>query len=139
MGTQAQRKLTAAVFFCLFGLVASSSFGQVNPVPFVNQPLVPTAVAPGGPGFTLTVNGTGFVPDSVVNWNGSPRPTTFVSNSQLTGDIPVADIASAGTASISVTSPPPGGGVSNRVFLPATYDSRGLVGPHLMVGHREGQ
>src|SRR6266498_2066712 len=31
-----------------------------NPVPLINQPLVPDATAPGGPGFTLTVNGTGF-------------------------------------------------------------------------------
>ena len=27
------------------------------PVPLINQPLVPDAVAPGGAGFTLTVNG----------------------------------------------------------------------------------
>ncbi len=39
--------------------------GQSNPVPFVNQPLVPEAVVPGGAGFTLTVNGTGFVSGSV--------------------------------------------------------------------------
>src|SRR5205085_4076949 len=40
---------------------------QTNPVPLINQPLVPDAVAPGGPRFTLTVNGTGFVTGSVVN------------------------------------------------------------------------
>jgi len=28
-------------------LVPLSAAGQVNPVPFVNQPLVPTAIAPG--------------------------------------------------------------------------------------------
>jgi len=38
-----------------------------NPVPLINQPLVPAATAPGGTGFTLTVNGTGFVPGSVVH------------------------------------------------------------------------
>lgn len=27
-----------------------------NPVPFINDPLVPTSAAPGGPGFTLTLN-----------------------------------------------------------------------------------
>src|ERR1022692_2164924 len=41
------------------------------PVPLINLPLVPDAVAPGAPAFTLKVNGTGFVPSSVVNWNGS--------------------------------------------------------------------
>ena len=57
---------------------------EPNPVPLISQPLVPDAVPPGGAGFTLTVNGTGFVSGSVVNWNGSARATTFVSNSQLT-------------------------------------------------------
>jgi len=46
---------------------------QTNPVPLISQPLVPDAMAPGGAGLTLTVNGTGFVSGSVVNWNGSAR------------------------------------------------------------------
>jgi hypothetical protein len=54
-----------------------------NPVPLVSQPLVPDAVKPGGNGFTLTVNGTGFVSSSTVNWNGSKRATTFVNRVQL--------------------------------------------------------
>jgi len=88
-----------------------------NPTPFVNQPLVPASVAPGGPDFTLTVNGTGFVSGSTVNWNGSPRTTTFVSGSQLTATILSTDIATASTASVTVASPAPGGGVSNIVFM----------------------
>src|SRR5713101_147883 len=67
--------------------------GTVNPVPLINQPLVPDAIAPGGAGFTLTVNGTGFVSGSVVNWNGSARATTFVSGSQLTATVLSSDIA----------------------------------------------
>src|SRR5205823_1071084 len=93
---------------------------QTNPVPLINQPLVPDAIAPGGAGFTLTVNGTGFVSGSVVNWNGSARATTFVSNSQLTGNILASDIATASTASITVVNPTPGGGRSNAVFFPIT-------------------
>jgi hypothetical protein len=57
-------------------------------------------------GFTLTVNaasGTAFTSDSVVNWNGSPRVTTFVSGSQLTAAITLADTASLGTASVTVS------------------------------------
>lgn len=54
-------------------------------------------------GFTLTVTGTNFVNGSVVNWNGSPRSTAFVSATQLTAAIPASDIASAGTASITVS------------------------------------
>lgn len=54
-------------------------------------------------GFTLTVNGANFVNGSVVDWNGSPRATTFVNSTQLTSTIPASDIASAGTASITVS------------------------------------
>jgi hypothetical protein len=93
---------------------------QTNPVPLINQPLVPDATVPGGPGFTLTVNGTGFVSASVVNWNGSARATTFVNSSQLTAAILASDIATANTASVTVVNPSPGGGESNAVFFPIT-------------------
>ncbi len=100
----------------VFVLLAASAIAQ-NPVPFVDQPLVPDATAPGGPGFTLTVNGAGFVAGSVVNWNGSPRATTFVSGSKLTAAILASDIAKASTASVTVVSPSPGGGVSNEQYF----------------------
>jgi hypothetical protein len=103
----------------LGALILSAAFATAaNPTPFVNQPLIPASIAPGGPDFTLTVNGTGFVSGSTVNWNGSPRATTFVSGSQLTATILSSDIATAATASVTVSSPAPGGGVSNVVFLP---------------------
>ena len=60
---------------------------QDGSVPTINNPLVPTTVTPGGPGFTLTLNGAGFVQGSVVNWNGSPRTTTLGNQSQLTAAI----------------------------------------------------
>src|SRR5262249_32881698 len=65
-----------------------------------------------GPAFTLTVNGSGFVSGSAVRWNGSSRPTTFVNSSQLTAMIPASDIATVGSAQVTVNSPAPGGGVS---------------------------
>lgn len=91
--------------------------GTANPVPLINQPLVPDAARPGGVGFQLTVNGTGFVSGSVVNWNGSARATTFVSNSKLTASILASDIATARTASVTVVSPGPGGGRSNVGYV----------------------
>src|SRR5580698_1013191 len=94
-----------------------------NPTPFVNQPLIPASVAPGGAGFTLTINGTGFVSGSAVNWNGSPRTTAFISSSQVTASILSSDIATATTASVTVVSPAPGGGASNIVFLPVREPS----------------
>ena len=83
-----------------------------NPVPAVTS-LSPAQVTGGGPAFTLIVNGTGFVSSSVVKWNGSDRPTTFVNSSQLQATIGAADIATTGTASVKVFSPAPGGGTSN--------------------------
>jgi hypothetical protein len=97
--------------------VQSTSTGG-NPVPFLNQPLVPDAVSPGGSGFTLTANGTGFLPTSTVDFNGAPLATTFVNHEQLTAAVPAGDVATAATASVKVVNPTPGGGSSNVVFLP---------------------
>lgn len=110
--------------------------GTPNPVPLINQPLVPDAVAPGGSEFTLTVNGTGFVAASVVNWNGSALATTFVSGSQLTATVPAADIAIASTASVTVVNPSPGGGTSNAVFFELTTSTTSVAfaGSEVTVG-----
>ncbi len=105
------------VFWFLAGI--PSTLAQ-NPIPLVNQPLVPASRTLGGPGFALTVNGTGFVSGAVVNWNGSGRVTTFASNSQLTAAILSSDIAAAGTALITATNPAPGGGISNVVYFQIT-------------------
>ena len=109
----------------LTGMVAAPDI--VNPVPLINQPLVPDVVAPGGAPFTLTVNGTGFVSGSVVNWNGSARATTFVNSSQLTAAILASDIATASTASVAVVRPTPGGGTSNEVFFPITIPTSSVT------------
>ncbi len=82
-----------------------------NPAPTVSN-LSPSSVAAGGAAFTLTVTGGGFINSSSVNWNGSPRATTFVNSMQLTAAILAGDIATAGTANITVTNPAPGGGTS---------------------------
>jgi len=60
-----------------------------------------TAVA-GTAGASVTVTGSGFTTDSVVQWNGSPRATTYVSSTQLTAGLTAADLAAAGTGSVTV-------------------------------------
>ena len=82
-----------------------------NPVPSITS-LSPSSRTAGGPAFTLTVNGSGYVSTSVVRWNGSDRTTTFVSSTQLTASITASDIATAGTATVTVFNPTPGGGTS---------------------------
>lgn len=91
--------------------------GPQHPVPVIDDPLIPDTVAARGPSFTLLINGTGFVPGSVVNWDGLDRVTTFVNSSQLRANIPASDIAHAGTASVTVINPRPGGGSSNAIFF----------------------
>jgi uncharacterized protein (TIGR03437 family) len=88
------------------------TFVQNNPVPVIAS-LVPASREAGSGAFPLTVNGTSFINGSVVRWQGGDRATTFVSSTQLTADISAADVASAGTASVTVFNPLPGGGGSN--------------------------
>ncbi len=96
------------------GTTAAATFTINNPAPTLTS-LNPNSAAAGGAAFTLTLNGSGFVNSSTVWWNGSQRTTTFVSATQLTAAIPASDIATAGTASVSVNNPAPGGGSSNNL------------------------
>ena len=89
-------------------------FTIANPAPTITS-LRPVSATVGGPAFTLTVNGSNFVSDSTVHWDGSARTTTFVSGTRLTGAITAADIATAGTVNVTVVNPTPGGGTSNAL------------------------
>jgi len=112
-------------FVYLFVLLGSTMLtAQPNPVPFINQPLVPETVAPGSGGFTLTVNGTGFRPNAAVYWNGSIRSTTVLSGSTMQAQITAADVANVGTG--WVTAANPGGAFSNVVYLPVRDSALGL-------------
>lgn len=120
------RLMRDAFLLSILASLGILAVAQSNPAPFLNQPLVPMTVAPGGTSFVLTVNGTGLVPGSVVNWNGRPLQTNFINGSQLTATVPALDIATATTASISVLNPAPGGGTSNIAFLDVTTQAATL-------------
>ena len=107
------RALTMAAVFGF--LVAPAAFAD-NPVPQVVGPPVPQAVVPGSGPFTLTVYGANFVSGAVVNWNRSPRSTTFISARELQAQILASDVANPTAGYITVTNPPPGGGVSSSSF-----------------------
>lgn len=87
---------------------------QPNPVPSLAS-LVPPNTTHGGPSFTLMVNGSNLISGCTVLWNGAARTTTFVSGGQVTAKILASDIAAAGTASVTVKNPAPGGGTSNAL------------------------
>ena len=85
-----------------------------NPVPVASS-LAPNSAAAGSPAFTLTVNGSNFINGSVVRWNGNARTTTFISGIQLTAALTAADVAAAGSNTVTVFNPAPGGGTSGNL------------------------
>jgi hypothetical protein len=54
----------------------------------------------------------------LIEWNGSSRTTLFVGTTGATAAISAADIASAGTISVTAVNPAPGGGASNTFSFP---------------------
>jgi uncharacterized protein (TIGR03437 family) len=89
---------------------------QTTPPPAATiTSLLPSSAPAGGPGFVLTVNGTGFLSGAAVRWSGSALATTFVSATQLTAQVPASLIAAAGTASITVLNP--GAAASNALMF----------------------
>jgi outer membrane protein assembly factor BamB len=101
----ARQSLSSVPPIVLLGLVAGCT-ANVNSVS-------PTAVAAAGPAFKMTVLGTGFTQSSTVQWNGANRTTTYVSATELLAQINTSDIASTGSASITVNNPGAIGGTSS--------------------------
>src|SRR6266566_2379778 len=83
-----------------------------NPVPTTTS-ISPNCVMPGSASFTLTVTGTNFVSGSVVMFGGTSLTPTSSSSTQLTVTVPASLVATAGTVSVTVVNPSPGGGTSN--------------------------
>ncbi|HNG28740.1 MAG TPA: immunoglobulin domain-containing protein, partial [Blastocatellia bacterium] len=97
-----------------FTVTQSGSRG--NPSPILDA-VMPASVIAGGLGFTLTVTGSNFVANSVVNFRNSARPTTYISDTKLTARISATDISGGGSAAISVTNFASSGGTSSAVNL----------------------
>jgi hypothetical protein len=99
-------------------LLTTSLVGAVtsNPLPHVSL-VTPGGAPQGSSDVFLTINGQGFTESSVVSWNGAPLQTTYVGKTVLNADIPASDLATSGTASITVNTPAPGGGVSNVIHF----------------------
>jgi len=119
-------RVFAFIVFAVF-VLSTTNLAAQSAIPFVNQPLVPSSIAPGSGELALTVNGTGFGSTSVVKWNGTPVGTAFVSTHQLVADVPSSALAAAGTASITVFSPTPGGGTSNVALFTITNPTKAIA------------
>jgi hypothetical protein len=139
-------KMVGLTFACTCFLTAcggGSSGVMSNPTPKIAS-ISPNSATRGGPAFELTVNGGNFVSGATVQWNGTVQPTTFVSGTQLTAQIPADDIAVAGTQNVIVFNPSPGGGTSNAVPFnipcvlasagPASSQTRARLGAYYFDG-----
>jgi hypothetical protein len=85
----------AALFLC------SVAFSQTPSITSVQ----PATVSAGGPAFTLTVNGSGFLSGSTVKWSGTSLPTSYSSDSLVTASVPANLIAICGRFPVTVTNP----------------------------------
>ena len=82
-----------------------------NPAPAISS-VSPTVELTGTTSLVVNVTGTGFVPATVINVNGSARATTFTSSTQVSLTLTAADVAAAGDLSLTAVNSAPGGGTS---------------------------
>ena len=94
--------LIASALAC--GYTSKNTPPAAGNIPAIAQ-LAPASMKAGSAGFTLTVNGSKFNTNAVVNWSGSAQATTYVTGGQLSAAIPASAIATAGTVSVTVTNP----------------------------------
>jgi trimeric autotransporter adhesin len=80
-----------------------------NPLPIVTS-VSPASVYVGGAAFTLTINGSNFLPSSVAIWGNDAIPTTYKSSTLITAQVPASDIGQTGEYFAGVSNPAPGGG-----------------------------
>jgi hypothetical protein len=97
-----QRCLCALV---IASIVCSLSCGDCVETPSIAS-ITPTSAVAASQGFVLVVNGSNFQRDSAVEWNNSTRATIFVNSHKLNATILPGDVATPGTATVTVFSPP---------------------------------
>jgi hypothetical protein len=113
----------------------SNTVSQVinNPLPFVGS-ISPAFANAGGAAFTQTVNGSGFTSNSTIYWGTTALATTYVSATQLTAQVPAADIATGNMAfAISVQNPTPGGGTSDVLQFEVDSAYGSTTGPQFFT------
>jgi hypothetical protein len=85
--------------------------------------LSPTSVNAGTTGNSVMVMGANFNSNATVNWNGTALTTKFTSSALLTAAIPDANVATAGTATVTVTNPGTQGGIYGGGTMAETSNS----------------
>jgi hypothetical protein len=99
------------------GLSNTVALNVVNPTPVLKS-VSPQNVVAGTTAITsISVTGSGFDSASQVLVNGSGRTTTFGSSGSLSAQLATSDVASAGTYTVQVVNPTPGGGTSQVLYF----------------------
>jgi hypothetical protein len=93
--------------------------------------LSPGAFQAGGADSYVSITGSNFFADSVIQWNGTALKTSAYSPAEISAAIPSKLIATPGQATITVFNPAPGGGTSNAIT--ANIYSRVMVSARDMV------
>jgi hypothetical protein len=88
--------------------------------------LSPSNISAGSPDFTLTINGSQFVAQTYVTWNGKKLTTTVILDNtktivlSVTAVVPAALVAKPGTATVITQNPFSGAG-NNGLSNPVTF------------------
>jgi hypothetical protein len=91
-----------------------TDYAVSNPAPSLTA-VSPDSTVAGGAAFVLTVTGKHFINGSTIDWNGVALTTVYTDSTKLTATVPATDIATGGTASITVVTPAPGGGTTSPI------------------------
>jgi hypothetical protein len=89
----------------------AASFLVTPPQPILTS-ASPNVATAGSGSLAISLSGVGFAPNSQARWNGAALATTYVSSSLLTATAPSSLLTTATTATLDVSTPAPGGGVS---------------------------
>ncbi len=115
------KRSRSVAWLSVAAILVLGSCGGEKKLPFNATPTVsnlfPSVTTAGSDGFTMSVDGTGFISSSsgvtFVNWNGSPRSTSFDANTgQLAVQIFASDVLTPNQVIVTATNPAPGGGTS---------------------------
>lgn len=87
-----------------------------NPVPSLTR-MTPESANAGSQQIVLAIEGTNFVPNSQVLWNGAQRQIIFESATRLWATIPTSDLINEGKPTVVVSNPAPAGGLSNPLVF----------------------
>ena len=108
------------------GASAPTSFTVDNPVAAITA-ITPGSAATGSADLALDLTGTGFVPSSVVAFNGIGLMTTFASGTEVKATLPAASLSTGSAGSVTIVNPAPAGGSSTAVAFDVNNPAPALI------------